>query len=131
MSATVADLVDLLISTPARSIRLRNPPRPRPLHLPHPTRPTRSNISLGKYGTFNTRHLINQPYGHTYEILPAGELSIVRATIAEVQETAANNQNILSQSKGLEADEVARMKAEGLSGRVSWDGRVWVLGGWC
>lgn len=78
-----------------------------------------SNISLGKYGTFNTRHLINQPYGHTFEVLPGGELNVVRATIAEVQETAANNQNILSQSKGLEADEVARMKAEGLSGRVS------------
>lgn len=93
-----------------------------------PTPLARSNISLGKYGTFNTKHLINQPYGHTYEIVPApsgdaregGALKVVRATIAEVQETAANNQNILSQSKGLEAEEVARMKAEGLSGRVSW-----------
>lgn len=80
---------------------------------------TRSNVSLGKYGTFNTRNLIGQPYGHTYEVLAGGQLKIVRATIAEVQETAANNQNILAQSVGLDNEAIQRMKAEGLSGRVS------------
>ena len=45
----------------------------------------RSTISIGKYGTFQTDHLIGQPYYHTYEILdradaePKTALRVVRA----------------------------------------------------
>lgn len=115
MSASAPSLFVPTLRTPSHA-RTAAPakPRPRSLWAGYAC----STVSLGKYGSFKTDKLIGQPYGHTYEIV-GEELRIVRATIAEIQETAANNQNILSNGVGLDNDRIKAMKAEGLTGRVS------------
>lgn len=43
----------------------------------------RSNIPLGKYGSFKAKDLIGKPFGETYEI-KAGLLHVVQTTLNEI-----------------------------------------------
>lgn len=56
------------------------------MHLSLPAKT--SNVSLGKYGTFKTKDLVDKPYGHTYEIVDGG-LQVMQATLNEIGEFEA------------------------------------------
>ncbi|GAA5998371.1 tRNA 1-methyladenosine methyltransferase subunit GCD10 [Rhodotorula paludigena] len=75
-------------------------------------------VGLGKYGTFKGRELIGRPYGHTYEIGEDGKLSVLQATLNEIEETAANNEFITSAgAQTLSFVDIKALKESGLSGR--------------
>ncbi|GAA5891358.1 hypothetical protein JCM6882_004670 [Rhodosporidiobolus microsporus] len=75
-------------------------------------------ISLGKYGSFKAKELIGRPYGHTYEIEEDGSLSVVKATLNEIEETEANNEFINSTgAQALSFVDIQALKESGLSGR--------------
>lgn len=75
------------------------------------------NINLGKYGSFKGKDLIGKPYGDTYEIKD-GDLFVVQSTLTEIEETAANNENISSTgAQKLTFIEIESLKNSGKSGR--------------
>ncbi|GAA5945759.1 hypothetical protein JCM1841_002856, partial [Sporobolomyces salmonicolor] len=75
-------------------------------------------IGLGKYGTFKAKELVGRPYGQTYEIQDGGRLAVVKATLNEIEETAANNENIASTgNQSLSFVDIKALKESGMSGR--------------
>lgn len=76
-----------------------------------------ATISLGKYGSFKAAALIGRPYGDTYEIKEDG-LQVMQATLNEIEETAANNENISATgAQKLTFVDIAALRSEGMSGR--------------
>ncbi|GAA5858279.1 hypothetical protein JCM1840_001127 [Sporobolomyces johnsonii] len=75
-------------------------------------------IGLGKYGSFKAKELVGRPYGQTYEIHDGGKLAVVKATLNEIEETAANNENIASTgNQSLSFVDIKALKESGMSGR--------------
>ncbi|KAI9315990.1 adenine(58)-N(1)-methyltransferase non-catalytic subunit TRM6 [Dichotomocladium elegans] len=83
-----------------------------------------TQVSLGKFGTFKSDHLIDKPFGLSYEIYNQGEIRPVRnLAIQAVEETNANNQNITDKAdvQKLTYQEVQMLKEEGLKGNLAHD----------
>ncbi|KAI9497190.1 Gcd10p family-domain-containing protein [Zychaea mexicana] len=85
-----------------------------------------TQVSLGKFGTFNSDKLIDKPFGLSYEIYDQkGNIQPVRnwalATVG--METNANNQNIVDNAsvQKLSYQEVEKLKQEGLKGNMAHD----------
>ncbi|KAI8099696.1 adenine(58)-N(1)-methyltransferase non-catalytic subunit TRM6 [Halteromyces radiatus] len=79
-----------------------------------------TTVSLGKFGSFNSNNLIDQPFGVSYEIYDnKGNIRPIKNYALEaVEETKANNQNIRD-TKAVQAlthEEVEKLKKEGESG---------------
>ncbi|KAG2225938.1 hypothetical protein INT45_006634 [Circinella minor] len=85
----------------------------------------KSQVSLGKFGTFSSNNLIDKPFGLSYEIYDQkGNIRPVRNwALATVEETNANNQNILDTAgvQKLTHEEVEKLKQEGLKGNMKHD----------
>ncbi|KAI9249440.1 Gcd10p family-domain-containing protein [Phascolomyces articulosus] len=85
----------------------------------------KSQVSLGKFGTFSSDNLIDKPFGLSYEIYDQkGNIRPVRNwALATVEETNANNQNILDNAdvQKLTHEEVEKLKQEGLKGNMKHD----------
>ncbi|KAI8144260.1 Gcd10p family-domain-containing protein [Fennellomyces sp. T-0311] len=84
----------------------------------------KTQVSLGKFGTFNSDNLIGKPFGLSYEIYDTkGNIRPVRnwALAAVGKETNANNQEIKDSAKvqKLTYQEVEQLKQEGLKGNMA------------
>ncbi|ORX52833.1 Gcd10p-domain-containing protein [Hesseltinella vesiculosa] len=81
-----------------------------------------TKISLGKFGTFQSNNLIDQPYGLSYEIYDKdGHIRPVKNfSLEAVEETAANNQNITDAAniQALSHEQVEKLKTESHSGKL-------------
>ncbi|KAJ8652243.1 hypothetical protein O0I10_012151 [Lichtheimia ornata] len=84
-----------------------------------------TQVSLGKFGTFNSDNLIDKPFGVSYEIYDdKGNIRPVRNWALDVvEETNANNQMIIDNAavQKLSHQEVETLKAESLKGNLTND----------
>ncbi|GAA5913948.1 tRNA 1-methyladenosine methyltransferase subunit GCD10 [Sporobolomyces salmoneus] len=77
-----------------------------------------NTLSLGKLGSFKAKELVGRVYGQTYEILEGGQLEAVKATLNEIEETAANNEHITSTgAQNLTFVDIKALKESGATGR--------------
>ncbi|GAA5985034.1 hypothetical protein JCM5350_003320 [Sporobolomyces pararoseus] len=76
------------------------------------------SFNLGKIGSFKANELVGKVYGQTYEILEGGKLEAVKATLNEIEETAANNEHITSTgAQNLTFVDIKALKESGATGR--------------
>ncbi|GAA6025096.1 hypothetical protein JCM11491_004779 [Sporobolomyces phaffii] len=78
----------------------------------------KGTVSLGKLGSFKASELVGGVYGQTYEMLEGGKIEAVRATLNEIEETAANNEHITSTgAQNLTFIDIQALKDSGATGR--------------
>ncbi|KAI8394005.1 adenine(58)-N(1)-methyltransferase non-catalytic subunit TRM6 [Radiomyces spectabilis] len=82
-----------------------------------------TQVTLGKFGTFQANNLIDQPFGVSYEIYDdKGSIRPVRNFSLSIvgKETTANNQTIVDDTsvQKLTHEEVEKLKEEGLKGNM-------------
>ncbi|KAF7724553.1 tRNA (adenine(58)-N(1))-methyltransferase non-catalytic subunit trm6 [Apophysomyces ossiformis] len=82
-----------------------------------------TNVSLGKFGTFQADNLIGQPFGLSYEIYDQkGSIRPIKNwALSVVEDTTANNQTINDDAtvQTLTHEEIEKLKAEGLKGNMA------------
>ncbi|ORZ08421.1 Gcd10p family-domain-containing protein [Absidia repens] len=99
----------LLISMPSGNVKM--------LNIKEDT-----TVNLGKFGSFKSNNLIDQPFGLSYEIYDTnGSIRPIKNVALEaVEETKANNQNIVDSRlvQSLTHEEVEKLKQAGISGSL-------------
>ncbi|CAG8466526.1 4713_t:CDS:10 [Paraglomus occultum] len=79
-----------------------------------------TQVSLGKFGNFDTNSIIGHPYGYSYEIYEGTKAKIIKnVAFVDVDDTEANNKDIVDDpaKQNLSHEEIERMKQEGVGGQ--------------
>ncbi|KIP11118.1 hypothetical protein PHLGIDRAFT_64283 [Phlebiopsis gigantea 11061_1 CR5-6] len=76
-----------------------------------------ANVNLGKFGSFNSKDLIGQPYGLTYSIVEKSLRIVPPRPLQEVEDTDATNELINDGEavQPLTVEEIEQLKKAGLS----------------